>query len=383
MFKNATIFKIALPNLTPIQALDDALKVNEFVPCGSSQEIAVGWVPPRNIAHGAMVEIVGHDLVMRLLIETKAVPGPVLKRKVAEQVAAIEAITGRKPGKKETRDIRDDARLALLPMAFAKQTGALVWIDPVAGLLVIDSASQGVVDEVLTALVKAVTGVSAALLHTNVSPQSFMTEALRTFEVSDALAILRAATLTATDESRAVVRYLRSHLDTGEVCQHIASGKMVTSLALQWRDRVSFTLDHFGVLRGIEFDDVVFEDHYGGNTPDADSFDADVAIMTGELGPLIAGLVAAMGGELAAAEPAQHVAAVSATATHPLQGEPDPMYDQAVEVVLKNRKASISLVQRHLTIGYNRAARLIESMESAGLVSPMESSGQRRILAGA
>ena len=61
-------------------------------------------------------------------------------------------------------------------------------------------------------------------------------------------------------------------------------------------------------------------------------------------------------------------------------GEKDPMYDQAVEVVLKNRKASISLVQRHLKIGYNRAARLVEDMEKAGLVSSMSSSGQRDIL---
>ncbi|KAF1045020.1 DNA translocase FtsK [Xylophilus sp.] len=61
-------------------------------------------------------------------------------------------------------------------------------------------------------------------------------------------------------------------------------------------------------------------------------------------------------------------------------GEKDPMYDQAVEIVLKNRKASISLVQRHLKIGYNRAARLVEDMEKAGLVSAMSGDGKRDIL---
>jgi S-DNA-T family DNA segregation ATPase FtsK/SpoIIIE len=61
-------------------------------------------------------------------------------------------------------------------------------------------------------------------------------------------------------------------------------------------------------------------------------------------------------------------------------GEADPLYDQAVEIVLKNRRASISLVQRHLRIGYNRAARLLEDMEKAGMVSAMQSNGNREIL---
>ena len=60
--------------------------------------------------------------------------------------------------------------------------------------------------------------------------------------------------------------------------------------------------------------------------------------------------------------------------------EEDPMYDQAVEVVLKTRRPSISLVQRHLRIGYNRAARLIEQMERAGLVSSMNGAGSREVL---
>ncbi|WP_307732227.1 DNA translocase FtsK 4TM domain-containing protein [Massilia sp. MB5] len=62
-------------------------------------------------------------------------------------------------------------------------------------------------------------------------------------------------------------------------------------------------------------------------------------------------------------------------------GEADPMYDQAVQVVLKHRRASISLVQRHLRIGYNRAARLLEQMENSGVVSAMQSNGNRDILA--
>jgi DNA segregation ATPase FtsK/SpoIIIE, S-DNA-T family len=64
----------------------------------------------------------------------------------------------------------------------------------------------------------------------------------------------------------------------------------------------------------------------------------------------------------------------------PGDAESDPFYDQAVAIVLKSRRASISLVQRHLRIGYNRAARLLEQMERAGLVSPMQTNGNREVL---
>ena len=61
-------------------------------------------------------------------------------------------------------------------------------------------------------------------------------------------------------------------------------------------------------------------------------------------------------------------------------GESDPMYDQAVAIVLEHKRASISLVQRHLRIGYNRAARLLEQMEKSGLVSAMATNGNRDII---
>jgi len=61
-------------------------------------------------------------------------------------------------------------------------------------------------------------------------------------------------------------------------------------------------------------------------------------------------------------------------------GEADELYDSAVAIVLKNRRASISLVQRNLRIGYNRAARLLEQMEQSGIVSTMQSNGNREIL---
>ncbi|MEL7375155.1 MAG: DNA translocase FtsK, partial [Pseudomonadota bacterium] len=61
--------------------------------------------------------------------------------------------------------------------------------------------------------------------------------------------------------------------------------------------------------------------------------------------------------------------------------EQDALYDQAVAIVLETRKASISGIQRRLKIGYNRAARMVEAMEEAGLVGPLEANGSREVLA--
>jgi S-DNA-T family DNA segregation ATPase FtsK/SpoIIIE len=79
-------------------------------------------------------------------------------------------------------------------------------------------------------------------------------------------------------------------------------------------------------------------------------------------------------------EPAAAEDGANAAGAGELSGEKDPLYDQAVEIVLRTRRPSISLVQRHLRIGYNRAARLIEDMERAGMVSPMQSNGNREVL---
>ena len=112
--------------------------------------------------------------IAKLLIETKVVPSSVVKRKAEVQLQEIQTQTGRKPGKKETRDIREDILHSLMPQAFAKQSAVMVWIDPKARLLVIDASSTGKADEVITQLVRALDGLDLNLLQTSISPQTAM-----------------------------------------------------------------------------------------------------------------------------------------------------------------------------------------------------------------
>ena len=284
-----------------VATLEDALEEARFTECGASQEKSVGWVEPRGHEHGALVEVVGGQWLMKLMIEVKVIPASVVKRKVQEQLDHIEATTGRKPGKKERRDISEDARLALLPVAFTKQGSVQVWVDPTAGILVTDAGSQGKADEVMTWLIKAVNGLVVQLVNTQTSPSAAMALWLSTQEGPPDFTVDRECELKAADESRAVVRYTRHALDTEEVSQHIAMGKVPTRLALTWSDRVSFVLTDTLQLKKVSFLETVFEGAAAapGDTQD-DNFDADMAIATGELRKLIPDLLEALGGEVVA-----------------------------------------------------------------------------------
>ena len=293
MFKNAIIYRIASAWQPDCSQLDQALAKQQFEECGATQEKSVGWVPPRGEDNGAMVESIGGQWILRLMSESKVLPAGVLNRKLGEKLAQIEANEGRKPGKKELQELKDECKLDLLPMAFTKQGGLWVWIDPQARLLVLDTSSQARADEVVTLLVEASPGFAVALIDTQTSPQAAMAAWLRSHDAPEGFDIDRECELKSADESKAVVRYGRHPLDIDEVREHIDQGKWPTKLALTYDGRVSFVLNEQLRLKKIALLDAVLE---GRNQDDA-GFDADVAIVTSELSQLIPGLMRALGGE--------------------------------------------------------------------------------------
>ncbi len=295
MFKNLMVYRMGEGWNPTLEQIEQALDAERFVPCGASQEKAIGWIEPRGEAHGPLVEAVAGQRIFKLKIETKGVPGSVVTRKAKERSAHIEATTGRKPGKKEMRDIKEDVKMSLMPMAFSKESSVWVWIDPVANLLVMDVGSQAKADEVVTMLVKSLAGLSVTLLNTEMSPQAAMASWLISQESPVAFSVDRECELKAADESKAVVRYVRHPLDTDEVKQHVESGKLPTRLALTWEGRVSFSLTEALQLKKVSFLDVVFE---ATSTEKDEGFDADVAIATGELRKLLPDLLQALGGEV-------------------------------------------------------------------------------------
>jgi recombination associated protein RdgC len=298
VFKNVMVYRIGDGWRPSLEQIEQALDAERFIPCGASQEKAMGWVEPRGETHGPLVEAVNGQRILKLKIETRGVPGSVVTRKAKERSAQIEATEGRKPGKKEMKEIKEDVKLSLMPMAFSKESSVWVWFDPVTQLLVVDAGSQAKADEVITMLIKSFVGLSLSLINTQISPQSAMASWLITQEAPAGFSVDRECELKAADESKSAVRYVRHALDTDEVKQHVESGKLPTRLALTWEGRVSFSLTEALQLKKITFLDVVFE---ATSAEKDEGFDADVAIATGELCKLLPDLFEALGGEMALA----------------------------------------------------------------------------------
>ncbi len=296
VFKNVIVYRIESTWSQSLDQVEQGLGTQRFVPCSPSQERSAGWVEPRGEAHGPLAESVAGQWLFEFMIESKTLPASVVRRKVEERAAQIEATTGRKPGKKEKKELKEDVTHELLPLAFTRHARVAVWIDPEAHRLVVNAGNAARADEVVTALVKALDGFAVTLVNSQVEPAAAMSEWLSSQEPPAGFTIDRECELKASDESKSVVRYAKHPLDIDEVRAHIAAGKRPTRLALTWDDRVSFELTEGLQLRKIVFLEGTDEAPAGGGKED--NFDADAAIATGELGQLVPELMEALGGEM-------------------------------------------------------------------------------------
>ena len=309
MFKNACYFRIGdgfqLPDLA---ALEKVLQKTRFVPCGPTVAESSGWVPPRGAKHTQLAELVGGQLILKLCTEKRAVPGSAIKSAVEEKIERYKKETGQERiGAKAKKEFKEEALLDLLPRAFTKRANTLLWLAPEQKLLVIDTGTLAGADCIVSALLAALLDVPGAgpaldlqLIQTQMSPSAAMSHWLSTREAPYNFTIDRDCELKTPDEQKSSVRYARHTLDIDEVAQHIAAGKVPTQLALTWNERISFVLSDAGQVRRIKMLDVVME---GVDKPgkDEDGFDADAAILTGELAGLIPDLLDALGGDAEAA----------------------------------------------------------------------------------
>ncbi|MBA4218779.1 MAG: recombination-associated protein RdgC [Roseateles sp.] len=295
MFKNLITYRIGEGWTADAAQLAEQLAKQAFLPCAPTQPLAVGWAPPRGIEHAPFVEVVDGHWLIKLKREQRLLPSSVVQERVDELCEHIEETTGRKPGKKAKKDLKEQAQHELLPRAFTKTSATQVWIAPAQRLLFVDAGSSSRADEVVTLLIQASPGLSLQLVQTAESPAAVMAAWLMDGITPEGFQIERECELKGSDEHKPVVRYARHPLDIDEVRAHLTSGKMPTRLALSWRDRVAFTLTEGLAIKKISFLELAFE-----GRPEAsgdEAFDADLALATGELSRLIPALIEGLGGE--------------------------------------------------------------------------------------
>jgi recombination associated protein RdgC len=330
MFKNALVFRIENWQRPSLAEFETQLDAGRFVECGASQPESVGWVAPRGDKHAALAESIGGQIILKLCTEKKAVPGSVVKLQVEEQLAQIEAQTGRRPKGKAVREMKEQIVHTLLPRAFPKRSDTLVWIDAKANQVVVGTSTMKKADAVLTRLVELLGGdLKLQPMHTALAPATAMAEWLREKEAPPGFTLDRECELKQPDLDKPSVRYTRHALDIDEVAEHIGQGKLPTQLALTWRSRVSFVLLETGALKKIKLLDVVLENKDSDTGKGDDNFDADVALATGELAKLIPELEAALGGpaSLVAADPPAAGAASTPSPASPAAEDSAPWDD--------------------------------------------------------
>jgi len=376
-FRNATIYRLARPWAMTADELGQALSKFAFQPTGDLVRQSSGWVPPHASCGDDLVfQAQGHFL-LALRIESKVMPAKAIDLAVREHAAELEEEQGYKPGRRQIKEIKERVIDEMLPRAFRQQREIRVWMDPQVGIMAIDAGTPSQCDVVVGMLAKCLDPFPLENLYVTHSPAAAMTSWLAQDFAPHAFTIDTEAELRGTGDTSATVRYQRQPLDPGDVRKHIQTGKQCTLLALTWMDKVSFVLTENLVLKRICALDLLTQQADRATQNDDERFVADFVLMAGELRGLIADLIDAHGGEkldLAQAADAAEQADAAALSD-------DDLYPMARELVIDSGRASISHLQRHLRIGYNRAARLLEQMEQAGIVSAMQPTGVRNVLA--
>src|SRR5690606_19915550 len=159
------------------------------------------------------------------------------------------------------------------------------------------AASSAKCDEVMQLLNKSVERLGARPLQTVDSPVTAMTNWLASDEAPAGFTVDQDTELRSSAQSKATVRYVRHAVEADDVRRHIAAGKQCTRLALTWSDRISFVLTENLSIKRVTALDVLKESGDSSATDEAERFDADFALMSGELSRMLDDLVEALGGE--------------------------------------------------------------------------------------
>ncbi len=298
-FKNLQLYRLSAPWAIDLAKLDDQLGRGGFSRCPASQPMSRGWVSPRK--DGALVYSGDRQWMIALAVEQRLLPSSVVNDEVKERAAALTETQGYAPGRKQLKELKERVTEELMPRAFTKKRTTFVWIDPLNGWFVVDAGSPAKAEEVIEHLRACLDEFPLKPLHTQLSPQSAMADWLAGGDAPAGFTIDRDCELKAVGEEKSAVRYVRHPLNDevgDEIKAHLTAGKLPTKLALTWDERISFVLTEKLEIKRLAFLDILKEEAEKSAEHADEQFDADFALMTGELSRFLPQLVAALGGEI-------------------------------------------------------------------------------------
>ncbi|MBM2884056.1 recombination-associated protein RdgC [Chromobacterium phragmitis] len=292
-FKQLSFYRLA--GAVDHAALAAALERRPFTPCGGLDWFSDGWVPPAPHLDKPMHTGRSSHLVA-LRREDKVLPVSVIRNFVEVKVREIEDKELRRPGRKERAAIKEQVTDDLLPRAFVRPSHTIAYIDNMRGWLMVDSASAGKAESVVSRLREALPPFPAALPRTKLAPHSAMTDWLAAGNAPGAFELDSDAVLRDGGENGAQVKVSRFDLTAEEIRQHIATGKQVTQLGLIWNEKIRFQLTDDLRLKRIQFLDVLQDEASQAGDDRESLFAATFLLMSEELGELVESLIDTLGG---------------------------------------------------------------------------------------
>lgn len=298
-FTNLLLYRLTQPLAFELEALEQALSTKRARPPASQELNTYGFVAP--IGKGDDAPLVHHSHGFTLIAtrkEERNLPGSVVRDAVREKVETIEAEQLRKVYKKERDQIKDEVIQELLPRAFIRRSSLTAAIDVEAGLILVNTSSPARAEDLLSTLREVLGSLPVRPVTVSIAPPATMTAWLQTEKTPDGFYALDRAVLSDTHEDGGSIKATRQDLTSEEIRMHLATGKMVTSLALAWDAKLSFVLNEKMTITGLRFEDLLKDKaNADGGDDAAGQLDASFVLMMLTFRDFVPALLEALGGE--------------------------------------------------------------------------------------
>lgn len=397
-FKNATLYKLQHPAKDLIDSLEEKLASARFVPCGKTDLKKCGFVPPVSTEdEGALTQTVMGITAVCYMIQEKILPSRVVNEAVDLRVAEIEKKEQIVVYGKQRRALKEEVIQDLLPRAFDRKTKVYAYFDARRDLFIVDTTSHGIAEAVCKELRGAIGSFPVTGLNVSTSPSASFSDWLRDSASMEGLSLGNYCELAEATTKGASTRYNNQDITNDEIITNLDSGKRAIGMELVWDEKVTFRVNTSLQLKSLRFNLELLADGDDGDGDEnaASVFDANLIVMADALGNIYDSLGKLLGGwviqeslPLQAGENTEGADMNLSVQPQVLPAIPceagaaseDPLLESAKQFVVSSGKATISAVQRHLKVGYNRAAVLIEALERLGVISPVGSRGARTVL---